>query len=359
MEFFCGLDVAMEETAVCVVDDQGVVHLEATAVTDPDALFAVLKPFLPRLRRVGHEAGSLSPWLHPELKKLGLPAICLETLHVRAALSAQRNKTDKADALGIAHIMRTGWFRQAYIKSESCYRTRLLLTHRRNLKAKFLDLENSVRHSLKSFGIRLGKVGRGAFEQAVRQAVVDDPLSSELMDAMLSARAALWRQYCRLHDLVVKMVARSELCRRFMAIPGVGPVTALSFMTAIDDPSRFRRSRDVAAYFGLTSRRWQSGTSIDVQGRISNADVRRSLYEAASGLMTRFKGRDKVKSWGQAIAKRSCHRKACVAVARKLAVSMHAMWNDGTFYVGDPAASRNDAAQRAHLKDRRLLGAHR
>lgn len=137
--------------------------------------------------------------------------------------------------------------------------------------------------------------------------MAEDPLSSELMDAMLSARAALWRQYCRLHDLVVKMVARSELCRRFMAIPGIGPVTALSFMTAIDDPSRFRRSRDVAAYFGLTSRRWQSGTSIDVQGRISkagDADVRRSLYEAASGLMTRFKGRDKVKSWGQAIAKR-------------------------------------------------------
>ena len=83
---------------------------------------------------------------------------------------------------------------------------------------------------------------------------------------MLTARAALWKEYCRLHDLVVKMVAASELCRRFMAIPGVGPVTALSFMTAIDDPSRFRRSRNVAAYFGLTSRRWQSGTSIDVKG---------------------------------------------------------------------------------------------
>ncbi|RWE35895.1 IS110 family transposase [Mesorhizobium sp.] len=362
MEFFCGLDVAMDETAVCVVDDHGAVHLETTAVTDPDALFAVLKPFLPRMRRVGHEAGSLSPWLHPELKKLGLPAVCLETQHVRAAMSAQRNKTDKADALGIAHIMRTGWFRQAHIKSESCYRTKLLLTHRRNLKAKFLDLENAIRHSLKAFGIRLGKVGRGTFDQAVRTAVAEDPLSSELMDAMLSARAALWRQYCRLHDLVVKMVARSELCRRFMAIPGVGPVTALSFMTAIDDPSRFRRSRDVAAYFGLTSRRWQSGTSIDVQGRISkagDADVRRSLYEAASGLMTRFKGRDKVKSWGQAIAKRSCHRKACVAVARKLAVIMHAMWSDGTFYVGDSAVSRSDAARRAHIKDRRLLGAHR
>lgn len=93
-----------------------------------------------------------------------------------------------------------------------------------------------------------------------------DGLVSELIDAMLNARAALWKEYCRLHDLVVKLVAGHELCRRFMQIPGVGPIAALSFMTAVDDPSRFRRSRDVAAYFGLTSRRWQSGASIDVQG---------------------------------------------------------------------------------------------
>lgn len=129
-----------------------------------------------------------------------------------------------------------------------------------------------------------------------------------------------------------------------------------------DRRSRFRRSRDVAAYFGLTSQRWQSSTSIDVQGRISKAGdaaVRRALYEAASALMTRLRGMDKGKSLGREIAKRSCHRKACVAVARKLAVIMHAMWSDGTFYVGDPAASPTDAAQRAHLKDRKLLGAHR
>jgi transposase len=362
MEFFCGLDVSMDETAVCVVDDKGDAHLETSVITDPEAICEALKPFIGRLRRVGHEAGSLSPWLHPELLKLGLPAICLETLHVRAAMSAQRNKTDKADALGIAHMMRTGWFRQAHIKSESCYRTRLLLTHRRNLKAKFVDLENAIRHSLKSFGVRLGKVGRGAFEQAVREAVAGDALTAELMDAMLTARAALWKEYCRLHDLVVKFVARSELARRFMAIPGVGPVAALSFITAIEDPSRFGRSRNVAAYFGLTSRRWQSGSSIDIQGRISKAgdpDVRRALYEAASALMTRFKGKDKLKSWGQAMAKRSCHRKATVAVARKLAVIMHAMWVDGSFYVGDPAPDSAERAARQAVKERKLLGAHR
>ena len=91
----------------------------------------------------------------------------------------------------------------------------------------------------------------------------------------------------------------------------------------------------MAAYFGLTSPRWQSGTSIDVQGRISKAgdgDVRRALYEAAWALLTRFKRKDKIKSWGF-IAKRKCHPKATVAVARKLAVVMHAMWGDGTFYV--------------------------
>lgn len=90
MEWFRGLDVGMDESAICVVDDKGEVALQATVATDPDAIKVALKPYLGRLRRLGHEAGALSPWLHPELLKLGLPAVCLETLHVRAALSATR-----------------------------------------------------------------------------------------------------------------------------------------------------------------------------------------------------------------------------------------------------------------------------
>jgi transposase len=132
---------ASRHITICSVDGEGQVVLETTVVSDPEAIRDALKPYLGRLRRVGHEAGALSPWLHPKLLKLGLPAVCLETQHVRAALKAQRNKTDAADALGIAHIMRTGWFRKAHIKSEACYRLRLLLTHRRNLKRKFLDIE--------------------------------------------------------------------------------------------------------------------------------------------------------------------------------------------------------------------------
>jgi transposase len=300
------------------------------------------------LRRAGHEAGALSPWLHPGLKALGIPAICLETRHVRAAMSAQRNKTDATDAIGIAHIMRTGWFRQAHIKTDQAYRLRLLLIQRRNLKRKFLDLENTIRHSLKSFGVRLNKVGRGGFEQAVRAACADDSLTTELMDCMLPARAALWREYLKLHNLVVRIVARSELCRRYLRIPGVGPITTLTFVIAIDNPGRFRRSRNVAAYFGPTSQRWQSGSSIDVQGRISKAgepDVRRALYEAASAMLTRFRGKTALKTWGQKIAKR-CHRKGVVAVARKLAVVMHAMWRDGTEYADRPSTDANSRRPR-------------
>jgi transposase len=316
-----------------VIDQEGKVMLETSVATDPDAIFAALKNHVRRLRRLGHEAGSLSPWLQVELKQRGLPAICLEAWNVRAALSAMRNKTDKADARGIAHIVRTGWFREVHIKSEDSYRLRLLLTQRRNLKRKFLDLENAIRHSIKAFGLRVGQVSRGEFEARVRELVAGDALIAGLTDCMLRARAALWQEYLRLHKVVVEIVRQDELCRRFMRIPGVGPISALAFKTSIDDPRRFRHSKTVGAYLGLTSRRWQSGASIDVRGHISRAgdgEVRHPLYEAANIMLTRYRGFSSLKAWGLKIARKRGHQRACVAVARKLAVIMHAMWRDGT-----------------------------
>src|SRR5262249_27038014 len=153
------------------------------------------------------------------------------------------------------------------VKSKESYRLRLLLTQRRNLKRKFLDIENAIRQSIKTFGLRVGQVSRGQFEARVRELVADDPLVAGLTDCMLRARAALWQEYVRLHKVVVEFVRRDELCRRFMRIPGVGPISALAFKTGIDDPRRLR-PKTVGAYLGLTSRRWQSGTTIDVQGRI-------------------------------------------------------------------------------------------
>jgi transposase len=154
MKLSAALDTSASRTAICVVNSRdGSVVFEVGVATDPAIIFGALAPFLSRLDRVGHEAGSVAPWLHRELTALGLPMVLLETRHAAAALDAQRNKTDKNGARGLAHLVRSGWYRPVHIKSEESHKLRLLLGHRRTLKRKLLDIENEVRRSLKVFGL--------------------------------------------------------------------------------------------------------------------------------------------------------------------------------------------------------------
>ena len=159
MEYYAGIDVSVERSSLCVIDERGMIVLETTVETQPDTIVKALQPFAKSLKRVGQETGSLSPWLHKELARAGLPIVCMEAAHTRSALKSMRNKTDRNDARGLAQILRTGWFQPVYIKSDEAYRMRLLLAARRNLKRKFLDIENAVHHSLKVFGIKLSKAG--------------------------------------------------------------------------------------------------------------------------------------------------------------------------------------------------------
>jgi transposase len=160
---------------------------------------------------------------------------------------------------------------------------------------------------------------------------------------LLDARTVLYKTYLKL-DYAVKAVVRTDpVCQRLMTVPGVGPVTSLTFKAGVDDADRFRSSRTVAAHFGLTPRRYQSGET-DNPGRISKAgdrDVRMALYTAAHALMTRSDAWSTLKAWGVRLAKVRGHRRAVVAVARKLAVILHRMWVDGT----DFRAARLQGAQ--------------
>jgi transposase len=116
-----------------------------------------------------------------------------------------------------------------------------------------------------------------------------------------------------------------------MTAPGVGVLTAAAFMTTVDNPARFKKSRSVGAYLGMTPRRYQSGKT-DIAGRISkcgDALVRGYLFEAATTLLTRVKKWSALKAWGLRLAKRGGMKKATVAVARKLAVILHRMWVTG------------------------------
>ena len=153
-----------------------------------------------------------------------------------------------------------------------------------------------------------------------------------MVKPMLIARSALREQCAVLHKMLLDAVARDDTCRRLMTVPGVGAVTAVTFLAVIDDPSRFQYSRDVGAHLGMTPRKYASGET-DRNGSISktgDALMRTTLYQAALALLTRSKRWSTLKAWGMAIAKRRGLRRAIVAVARKLAIVMHRIWADGT-----------------------------
>jgi transposase len=334
MEYFAGLDVGLEETSVCLVDDKGKTTYETKVVTDPEALRSALEGYADRLGRVGLEASSLGTWLHRELQAMGFPVVVVEARQMRSSLSSMRNKTDRNDARGIAQMMRLGWFRAVHVKSIDAQRMQTLLANRRLLKRKLIDIENHVRGALRVYGLRVGQVSRSDYDQRIRELIEgSEAVLGTMIKTMLAVREAVLDGFNELHEMLLGVVKEDKLCRRFMTVPGVGPITALSFKVAIDDPHRFARSRTVGAHLGLTPRRHQSGTSIDIEGHITkqgDINTRGALCEAAASLLLRVRRWSALKAWGMRIAKRSSMMCAIVAVARKLASILHRMWLDGS-----------------------------
>src|SRR5207342_1668116 len=191
---------------------------------------------------------------------------------------------------------------------------------------------NHVRGLLKNLGLVIGRGKFNVFAVRAEELIEGRPELVVAIRPLLEARSAVEQQVSELDRKVMKLVRRDAQVRRFMTVPGVGPITALAFKATIDDPARFVRSRSVGAYVGLTSRRHASG-EVDWSGRISkcgDAMLRSYLFEAAGVLLTRVPTWSAVKAWGMKLAKRNGLRKAKVAVARKLAVILHRMWIDGT-----------------------------
>jgi transposase len=332
MNLFVGFDISLDETSVCIADYDGKTVREAKVATDPDAIAEALARWSKGIKRVGIEASSLGIWLHHELKARGFPVIMVETHHMRTALSAMRAKTDRNDARGIAHMMRVGWFRAVHVKSKESQQLHTLLANRRLLKRKLIEMENHIRGSLRTYGLRVGNVGRGDYEARVQELIeAGDEGLRAMITTLLIVRRSMLDGVNSLHKILIRIVAADPVCRQFMTVPGVGPVAALSYKVGVDDPVRFARSRNVGAYFGITPRRHQSGT-IDQVGHITrqgDGEVRVALVEAAASLLIRVKQWSALKAWGMRIAKRTSMKNAIVAVARKLAVILHRMWIAG------------------------------
>ena len=330
MKYFAGLDVSLDETAICVVDEKGRIAREVRAASEPDALVEALQGMGLALERIGLEACSLTAWLHEGLTQAGLPAICIETRQAHAAMQTMPNKTDRNDARALAQIMRTGWFRQVHVKSRQCRLWRSLLVARRTVLNEMRSIENVVRAILREAGIKLGTPSRTGFAHRVRELVGGDALVMPIVEPLLTILATMLRELARLTKQVFDIVRVEKVCRRLLGTPGVGPITALAFRATIDQPDRFRRSRQVGAHLGLTPARYQSGET-DIQGKISRCGdelARTALYEAAHTLLVRSRKWSSLRAWGMKIAKQRGMARARVAVARKLAVVLHRMWSD-------------------------------
>jgi len=331
MEHFAGLDVSVKLTSLCIVDDAGGIIREAKIESDPDALLQVLKNGAYHFKRIGLEAGPLSQWLFSALAEAGLPVICVETRHMRAALKAQINKTDRNDARGMAQMMRAGLYRPVHVKTVRSQKLRMLLTHRKLLQSKAIAIENDLRATLRNFGLKVGMAGAVKFEARIKELVENIPDLAILVEPLLIVRRTLREQFGIVHRRLLAVVRQDEVCRRLMTVPGVGPVVALTYRSTVDVPARFRNSKAVGAVFGLTPSKYQSG-EIDRTGAISRCGdemMRVMLYEAAQSMLYSRKW-SWLKAWAMQIARRRGIKKAIVALARRLAVVMHRIWVDGT-----------------------------
>jgi transposase len=319
---YIGLDVSLKDTAICVRRD-GKRVWRGKCASDPAVIAGVLRKHAPEAQRIVFETGPLSIWFFHALMAEGLPAICIDARHAKVALDMAANKTDANDADGLAHLAEVGFFREVRVKGYDSMLVRTLVAARSKLVQMATELSNQIRGLMKTFGLIVPSSKGGSFEAEVRRLLSDDGGLARVILPLLEAWGAVRRRAAELGRQLLAGARQSQACRRLMAIPGIGAITATAFVTAIEDPANFRSSRSVAAWFGLTTRRYQSG-EVDYDGHISrrgDAHMRGLLYEAATVLLTRSRVDSDLRTWGLKLRERLGFKRAAVAVARKLAVT--------------------------------------
>src|ERR1700757_5098127 len=230
MEHYVGLDVSLKLTAICIVDRTGKIEREGVVASDPETIADFIALHAPQAVRIGLETGATATWLWTELKKLGLPVICIDARHAKAALKMQINKSDRNDALGIARIMQCGWYKEVRVKDLDSHAIKALLVSRALLVKIKRDLENQIRGLLKNLGLVIGRAKRNVFAVRAAELTEDRPKLAGAIEPLLKAREGIERQIADLDRKVLRLARNDAQVRRFMTTPGVGAITALCFL---------------------------------------------------------------------------------------------------------------------------------
>jgi len=333
MKHYIGLDVSLKTTSICVLNEQEKIIKEACVATDPKEIAEEIAGFGVSVEIVGVETGGISHWLVKELKKHKLPVICIDARKMAAAISIRTNKTDKNDAREIANALRAGYYKEVHQKLDTTVDTKTLLTVRRALVDQRTQTINCMRGILRA----QGKLDCGSsqnkrkFIEQVKMATQE--LSEEVkmsINALLHAFEVMCNEIDKIEEKIESLTKDDEDIKLFKTIPGVGSITALTYKLEIDDPKRFKKSRSVGAFAGMTPRQYSSGDT-QKQGCISKTgsnELRMLLSESAMRIIYKTKLWSRLKLFGMKIRKKHGHKKAVVALGRKLAVVMHRMWID-------------------------------
>lgn len=326
MTYYVGLDVSLNSVFLCIINERGKIVKEDEVPTTPEAIGSFLKGSGLDIEKIGLESGNLTHYLKKGLRGMGYEVVGMESRKMAAILGTIINKTDKNDARGIAEALRAGHYRECVHRSDEAVEVRTILHARQTVVNERSHLLSSLKGHLKMYGIKLGKGRSKAFRSKVEEAINQlKPRVQRVIKNLLNVLEAVEKEIKEL-DKEVKMLANEDQdVQLLQTVDGVGPVTAVAFKTELDDPKRFEDSRDVAAYIGLTPNQYSSG-EIKRQGGISKRGPKRLrslLVEAATCLLTRCRAWSKIKAWGMKLMKKKGKKKAIIAVARKLAVTLH------------------------------------
>lgn len=266
---------------------------------------------------------------------MGVPVTCICARHAKGVLSTRVNKSDVHDAEGLAQLARTGWFKVVHMKAGATHIDRAALKIRAQLVTIRNACANQLRGMLKLFGLRMGTVTTpNKRRQRLEALFAQKPELRSVFQPLVEMIEATEAQLAQSSKLLDARAADDPVCERLMSVPGVGPITALTFKSSVEDPGRFERSSSAGAYAGLVPRRSQSGER-DHKGHISKAGdpmLRSALYEAANSLLIRVKRPCALQAWGQKLAETKGLKRARVAVARKLAALLHHLWKTQTAF---------------------------
>jgi len=339
---YCGIDLHAEYSQICILDEDGEVMETSRVRTSRKAL----ERFFGRDRmRLVMEAGGSSPWVSRLLDSLGHEVVVCSPRRVRL-IAESKLKNDRVDAEVLARLVRLDpdFLQPIQHRSEEAQVLRANLKVRSAMVEARTKWINTVRGLLRSFGYKVSGKAPHTFADRVDQMELPPELRA-VLEPLLEQLDLLSGEITRRNDHLEEMVKELPEVEHLREIPGVGPVVATYFVLTIDDPNRFKNSRDVASFFGLRPSMRESA-SVSHYGRITkegDPEMRRLLVQAAHACLL-TKADSELKSWALALAERKGRGKAVVALARKLAVLMHHLWVTGEVYQANPNKPAAQAA---------------